>query len=321
MRYSAESTVLPTNARDLLEWAAAHIEARGFHDGRDGDRFGHDGSTTTTALLRPGVLGALDVAGGYGRRASARTYDYDALYAAQRLALDTLSDLTTGGAVPHDPDWTDEYQHRRYLVHAWGMQDGRTGADAVALFREAAGLAERAAAAATRPGRPGRLRPARTSCGPRPCTTCASVPPSVGDMLSWAAAHLENVGHRRGHVTHDPAGYADTAACTMLHALDRALVAAKPNPGDSHDWWDAHREAAPAALRLIAEHVAGGPVDAGDDYDTRKRRRAVVLDWCNEPGRTTADVVAAFRAAAPAVDVDDAGDLEEPAEPGQVVLF
>jgi hypothetical protein len=305
MRYSAESTILPTTAHDLLEWAAAHIEARGFHDGRDGDRFGHDGSTTTTALLRPGMLGALDVAGGDGRRASARTYDYDALYAAQRLALDTLADLTAGGAVTHDPDWTDEYQRRRYVVHTWGMQDGRTGADAVALFREAAGLAERAAAAAARPGRP----PARLYL------------PTAGDVLEWAAAHIEGVGHHRGHVTHDPAGFADSAACTMLHALDRALVAAKPNPGDSHDWWDAYRAAEPGALRLIAEHITGGPVDAGDDRETKKRRRAVVLDWCNEPGRTTADVVAAFRAAAPVVDDGDAGDLEEPAEPGQVVLF
>jgi hypothetical protein len=301
MHYSAESTILPTNARDLLEWGAAHIESRGFHDGRDGQRFGHDGTTTTTALLRPGMLGALDVAGGDGRRSSARRYDYDALHAAQRLALDTLADLAAGGAVVHDPDWADEYRHRRYVIHAWGMQDGRTGADAAALFREAAGHAERAAAAATRPGRPPRrIRPV-----------------SAASVLEWAAAHLEDVGHRPDYFTHDPAGYADTAACTMLHALDRALVAAKPYPSDGHEAWNAYRAAAPAALRLIAEHVAGGPVDADDDWETKKRRRSVVLDWGNRAGRSAAEVAAAFRAAADG----DAGALEVPAEPGQVVLF
>ncbi|MFD0032488.1 DUF6197 family protein [Streptomyces sp. NPDC127172] len=305
MRYSVNSTVLPTNACDLLEWAAAHIEARGFHDGRDGRRFGSNG--TTSALLRPGMLGALDVAGGYGRRSSARTYDYDALYAAQRLALDTLADLAAGGVVMHDPDWTDEYQHRRRVVHDWGMQDGRTGADAVALFREAVGLVEDAAAAATRPGRP----PLRLLL------------PTAGDVLEWAAAHIEDVGHRPGVETHDPAGFAGTAACTMLHALDRALVAAKPNPGDAHDWWDAYR-AAGAALEILAEHLAGAPVDALEgesDWDLRARRRAVVLGWGNEPGRSTAEVAAAFRAAA---DTDDAGSPEEPeesAEPGQATFF
>jgi hypothetical protein len=108
----------------------------------------------------------------------------------------------------------------------------------------------------------------------------------------------------------------------MLHALDRALCAAKPTSGESPQEWDAYREAAPAALRLLVEHVTGGPVDAGEDaWATARRLRGTVLVWGNEPGRSTAEVAAAFRAAAPAVDDAGAGDLEEPAEPGQVVLF
>ncbi|GAA2732175.1 DUF6197 family protein [Streptomyces nogalater] len=304
MHYSAKSTVLPTNAPDLLNWAAAHIQVRGFHDGRDGKRFGYDGSTTTTALLRPGMLGALDVAGGDGRQSSARRYDYDALYAARRLALDALADLAAGGAVLHDRLRVDEYKHRRFIVHEWGMKGGRTGAEAAALFREAALYAEHAAVAATRPGRPPRrIRPA-----------------SVAAVLEWAARHLEDVGHSADHFTHGP-GYVESAPCTMLHALDRALVAAKPYPSDGPEAWDAYREAAPTALRLVAEHVAGRPVNARNDYDTKALQRAVVLAWGNKSGVTTARVVAAFRAAVPAVE--DAGAIEDevPAEPGQVAFF
>ncbi|MFG3287309.1 DUF6197 family protein [Streptomyces sp. NPDC048179] len=306
MQYSADSTILPTNARDLLEWAAAHVDARGFHDGRDGRRFGSNG--TTTRHLTPGMLGALDVAGGDGRQASARTYDYDALHAAQRLALDTVADLASGGAVVHDDDWADEYRYRRATVHLWGMEDGRTGAEVAALFREAAGHVERAAAAATRPGRPPLRLPV----------------PTVDGVLAWAALHIEDTGHRPDLATHAPAGYADSAACTMLHALDRALVAAKPYPNSSRDWWAAYGEAGPEALRLIADHVAGRPVvDNGDAWETKKRRRSFVLDWGNQPGRSTADVAAAFRAAAQVAIVDDAlaGALEVPAEPGQAAFF
>jgi hypothetical protein len=305
MGYSAESTVLPTTARDLLEWAAAHIESRGFHDGRDGDRFGHDGGTTT-CLLRPGMLGAFDVAAGDGRRSTARTYNYPALYAAQRLAIDTLADLVAGGAVAHDPDWVDGDRYRRGVVHLWGMEDGRTAAEAVEVFREAADLADRAQGAADGPGRPAR----RLSL------------PTAGGVLEWAAAHIEGVGHRPGDLTHDPRGFADSSPCTMLHALDRALRAAKPTPGDSHEDWNAYREAGPAALRLVVEHVTGGPAGAGDDAWARAQRlRGTVLAWGNEPGRSTAEVAAAFRAAAPTVDVDDDGALEQPAEPGQAILF
>ncbi|MET8824197.1 DUF6197 family protein [Streptomyces rochei] len=286
MRYSAESTVLPTTAPDLLNWAAAHVEARGFHDGRDGDRFGRDRGVTATRLLTPGILGALDVAGGDGRRSSGRTYDLPALYAAQRLALDTLSDLVAGGAVVHDADWPDEYRHRRYVVHLWGTQGGRTRGEVVEVFREAAGLTERAQAAAARPGRP----PTRLPLG------------SVASVLEWAAAHLEDVGHRPGLESHDPAGFADSSGCTALHALDRAFVAAKPNPADGREAWAAYGEAE-AAWRLFVEHITGGPLVNVDDmtgWELARHLRGTVLMWGNEPGRSTADVVAAFRAAVPA---------------------
>lgn len=305
MRYSAESTVLPTTAHDLLAWAASHVEARGYHHGRDGDRFAHDGATTTTALLRPGILGALDVAGGEGRRSSSRTYDYGALYAAHRLALDTVSDLAAGGSIAHDADWMDVYRQRRCLLHAWGMQDGRTGADVVALLREAAALAERAAADAIRPGRP----PHRL------------LRPSAGDVLAWAAAHIIAAGHRPGDLMHAPDGFVGTAPCTTLYALERALAAAKPNPGDSPAEWEAYRAAAADAPALLAQLVTGVPVGPGAGESVRdvaKRQRAAVLAWGNAPGRSAAEVVSVFLAAAYA---DDAAKTDVPAEPGQVAFF
>jgi hypothetical protein len=309
MRYSAESTILPTTAHDLLEWAAAHIEARGFHDGRDGDRFGHDRSTTTTCLLTPGIIGALDVAGGDGRRASARTYDYPALYAAQRLALDTLADLVVGGAVSHDLDWVDQTRYRRAVVHTWAARDGRTPAEVVTVLREAAGITERAADARVRLVSP-------------------PAPTSTATVLEAAAAHIEAVGHRPGMETHDPAGYSHAAACTMLHTLDVVDQASRPIPGDAPRDWDAYREASVGALRAVAEYVKGQPIvtrDGDDEWATRRRMRGTVLVWANrpwgdQPGRSTADVVAAFRAAVPAVVGGD-DVLEVPAEPGQAAFL
>ncbi|NUR01327.1 MAG: hypothetical protein HOY79_33825 [Streptomyces sp.] len=302
MRYSVESTILPTTAPDLLEWAAAHVESRGFHDGRDGHIFARGGGITTTRLLKPGILGALDVAGGDGRMSSARTYDYPAIRAAERLALDVVADLVSGGAVVHDLEWADEARHRRGVVHRWGMQEERTGADVAALFREAAEVANDALTAATRPGRPPRaLRPV-----------------TLAGVLEWAAAHVEEVGHRAGEESHDPAGHVDSAACTMLHALDRALVAATPSPSE-REAWEAYWAVRPLAFRVLVGHLMGGDLDLGDDDNAAMRwLRGVVLMWGNFPDRSTEEVAAAFRAAIPA-DVDDTA--EEPVEPGQAAFF
>lgn len=303
MRYSTESTVLPTTAPDLLEWAAAHVENLGLLRGRA--LYGTN--TTTTRLATPSMVGAFDVASGGGRQSSGRTYDYPAVYAARRLALDVLSDLIAGGALAHDTDWDDEENQRRYVVQSWGAQDGRTRDEAAAMFREAARLSGWAGQA--------RVQPGRVLHGARPRTADA--------VLELAAAHIEDVGHRPGMETRDPAGFTETAACTMLHALDRAMVAARPIPADGHEAWDAYRAAAPAALRLLVDHVTGGtltPADGEHWCATRRRLRGTVLLWGNEPGRSTAEVAAAFRAAVPA-SVDEADELEELTEPGQVSFF
>ncbi|MFF0386803.1 DUF6197 family protein [Streptomyces sp. NPDC004286] len=279
MRYSAESTVLPTSAQELLEWAAAHVEARGFHDGRDGERFGRRGGVTATRLLTPGILGALDVAGGDGRMSSSRAYDYDAIGKAQLLALDVLSDLLSEGAVVHDTSWASEERHRRAVVHLWGTEEGCTAAEVSEAFQEAAVLAGRAQAALQR-------------FGVRACERTAA------GVLEWAAVRVESVGHRPAEESHDPAGYVDTAACTMLHALERAMRAVKPLPSERPPAWEAYREASDA-VRLVAEHLAGGPVAPdGGPWEVETGHRAVILAWGNKYGRTTAEVAAALRAAA-----------------------
>ncbi|MGP3953454.1 DUF6197 family protein [Streptomyces sp. 7N604] len=293
--YSTESTVLPTSASALLDWAADHVDNLGLYDGRDGGLYGRRPGVTETRKLIPSMVGALNVAGGDGRRSSARTYDYPALYAAQRLALDVLSDYLAGGAMPHDPRFTDDEHHRRWLVHTWGEQEGRTADEAAAAFRQAARLAERAVAAASRPGRPPRTL----------------YPVTTASLLGWAAAHLEDVTMRPGGLTHDPDGFTDTAPCTLLHALDRAQRAAKPIPADERAHWLAYGQSRTQALRLLADHLAGEPAKGDPDepeYEVERRRRAIVLGWGNEPGRSTGEAIEALRAAVPSV-ADDAGWL------------
>lgn len=299
--YSTESAFLPTNAPDLLDWAAAHIEHQGFHDGSDGRLFGQRGGVTSTRHLIPSMLGAFDVAAGDGRRGSSnRTYDNQALYAAQRLALDVLSDFLAGGAMPHDPHFAYE-RHRRYMLMAWGKREGRTRDEAAAAFRHAARLAKHAQAAIARPGR--QLSPV-TSAG----------------LLGWAAAHLEDVTMRPGGLTHDPEGFVNTAPCTLLHAVDRAQRTAQPIPSDEPPRFHAFNRARDEALRVLASHLAGEEVTAGPDEpagEADRRRREIVLSWGNEPGRTESEAVEALRVAALAVT--DAPEDEPHAE--RSVLF
>ncbi|MYS33673.1 hypothetical protein K388_06015 [Streptomyces sp. KhCrAH-43] len=305
LRYSTESTLLPTNAPDLLDWAAAHIENRGFYDGREGGRFGKNG--TTIRYLVPSMVGAFDVAAGYGRRSSTRTYDYPALYAAERLALDVLSDYLAGGAMPHDPNWEDE-NHRRFIVQDWGRRDGRTRDEAAEAFRHAARLAERAQAAAVRPGRL-----------PRPLH-----PITASGLLEWAAAHLEDVTMRPGGLTHDPDGFANTAPCTLLHAVDRALRIAKPIPADGHLLFRAFHQAQESALQELSSRLAGHDITAGPDepaYDVVRRRRSTILSWGNQPDRAEGEAVQELQAAALAVADEAQAEPELERQPEESVLF
>ncbi|MFJ9580652.1 DUF6197 family protein [Streptomyces sp. NPDC101191] len=304
LRYSTESTLLPTNAPDLLDWAAAHIENRGFYDGREGGLFAKGG--TTTRFLVPSMVGAFNVAAGDGRRSTARTYDYPALYSAERLALDVLSDFLAGGAMPHDPRFEDE-NHRRFILQDWGRREVRTRDEAAAAFRHAARLAERAQSTATRPGRP-----------PRP-----PHPVTASGLLEWAAAQLTDVTMRPGGLTHDPDGFADTAPCTLLHAVDRALRIAQPIPADSHLHFRAFHQARDRALQELSDRLAGEDITAGPDepaYEVARRRREAILTWGNHPDRTEGEAVEALRAAALAV-AEAADETEPEQQPGEGVLF
>ncbi|MET7490197.1 DUF6197 family protein [Streptomyces sp. NPDC005538] len=304
LRYSTESTLLPTNAPDLLDWAASHIENRGFYDGREGGLFGKGG--TTTRFLVPSMVGAFNVAAGEGRISTARTYDYPALHSAERLALDVLSDYLAGGAMPHDPRFEDE-NHRRFMLQDWGRREGRTRDEAAAAFRHAARLAERAQSAAVRPGRPPRPRHPITASG----------------LLEWAAAHLEDVTMRPGGLTHDPDGFADTAPCTLLHAVDRAQRIAEPIPADSPLHFRAFRQARGNAIQELSNRLAGEDITAGPDepaYEVDRRRRDIILMWGNQPGRTEGEAVEALRAAALAV-ADEADEADDEQQPEEAVLF
>lgn len=216
-----------------------------------------------------------------------------------------LSDYLAGGAMPHDPRWEDE-SHRRFMLMDWGRREGRTRDEAAAAFRHAARLAERVQAAAERPGRP-----------PRP-----PHPITASGLLEWAAAHLEDVTMRPGGLTHDPDGFADTAPCTLLHAVDRALRIAKPIPADGHLHFRAFHQAKESALQELSSRLAGHDISAGPDepaYEVARRRRDLILTWGNRPGRTEEEALQELRAAARAVADGREAESEQQSQEG--VLF
>ncbi|MFD9690402.1 DUF6197 family protein [Kitasatospora sp. NPDC059088] len=134
-RYDQESELLPVTAQWLLRWAAGHIEQVGLFQGRT--RFASAGRTVT---LHASMLGAFDVAGGYGRQSSRREYDWPAIGEARALALVMLSEHLHGGRLDF-PEGADEDRQRylrRQLVHVWGCAPGRTAAEAAEAFRAAA---------------------------------------------------------------------------------------------------------------------------------------------------------------------------------------
>jgi len=142
-RYSQESDVLPVSAGWLLRWAAAHVEKVGLFQGED--RFATVGRTVT---LRASTLGAFDVAGGDGRGASGRIYDWPVIEAARALALEVVAEFMNGGPLefPEDADEGERRYLRRRLVHVWGCEEGRTTEQAAEAFRAAAEVADQAEA-------------------------------------------------------------------------------------------------------------------------------------------------------------------------------
>jgi len=284
------SSRLPTTPESLLLWAADHLEHVGWYRSDDGERFAPGSSHVADSACS--MIGALDVAGGEGRRTSQHCENHPALrFAAQLAALDELSDLLAGGAVTIPHDAAEERQFRRDLLHVWSTSPGRSVEEVTAALRAGAARCRRAAAALEQVAAPPQRLPTVTA----------------SHVLGWAAQHLSAVGLRRGPENFDPAGFGDSAPCTVLHAFDRAQRAARADPDQPVEVWTWSREARTEALRSLSDTVAGGAI--GDPAPTHSgqqaqeaHRRTLVGQWAQMPGRTLAEVTAVFRSAAAAAE-------------------
>ncbi|MFI5809173.1 DUF6197 family protein [Streptomyces sp. NPDC051561] len=131
-RYSPESIVVSHDPRQILEWAAAHIEHVGLHQGRG--LFAGPGRTVT---LRCWLRGAIDVAAGHGRFNMSRTYDFPAISQARAEAYAAITEYLAGHPVEGNDARTTEFRQRAVL-DGWSGQPGRTAADAARALRTAA---------------------------------------------------------------------------------------------------------------------------------------------------------------------------------------
>lgn len=136
MRYSPNSTLIPTRPGDLLRWAAAHLEHVGLNRIDDS----HYAGPGPTRLKKCSAYGALLVAAGDGRRSSARTYDGRAIRRAESEAFRVLADHIA--CVVTAPPGFTVADWRKFLVHAWSMDARRTQEQVFAGLLKAAELAD-----------------------------------------------------------------------------------------------------------------------------------------------------------------------------------
>ncbi|MGW8333922.1 DUF6197 family protein [Streptomyces sp. NPDC055897] len=122
----------------------------------------------------------------------------------------------------------------------------------------------------------------------------ADTPASI---LEWAARHIEYVGIHQGPDLFDGPGRTATLPCWPRGALDVAAGHGRGAAGRTYDW-DRIDRARDQAFALLAETLAGHPIQADDPPTAKDLHRDVIDQWSAEPGRTAADAVRAFRTAA-----------------------
>ncbi|MDX2540148.1 DUF6197 family protein [Streptomyces scabiei] len=137
-RYTPESIVIADTPAAILEWAACHIEHVGIHQGPR--LFAGPGRTATLPCW---PRGALEVAGGEGRGAAGRMYDWDRIHRARDHAFGILAETLTGSRVDADNPAAAKALHRE-VIDRWSAEPGRTAADAARAFRGAAARADHA---------------------------------------------------------------------------------------------------------------------------------------------------------------------------------
>lgn len=128
-------------------------------------------------------------------------------------------------------------------------------------------------------------------------------PATPARILTAAADHIERVGLYQGDRLWQPGRMGDSAPCTVLHAWERGVRAARPHRSVHGEPWAVFQRALSDSLVVLSDHVTGGPVCGvrwrrlrltEDAY-----RRTLLWCWGDEPGRTAAEAAATIRAAAP----------------------
>ncbi|MCX4549586.1 DUF6197 family protein [Streptomyces sp. NBC_01387] len=85
--------------------------------------------------------------------------------------------------------------------------------------------------------------------------------------------------------------------CWPRGALDVAAGHGRGAASRTYDW-DRINHARDQAFAVLAETLAGHPVDADERTAARALHREVIDRWSAEPGRTAADSARVFRTAA-----------------------
>ncbi|MFD5553747.1 DUF6197 family protein [Streptomyces sp. NPDC127068] len=117
------------------------------------------------------------------------------------------------------------------------------------------------------------------------------------EILEWAACHIEHVGIHQGPRLFASPGRTTTLPCWPRGALEVAAGQARGAAGRTYDWDRIHR-ARDGAYAILAETLAGHPVDADEPAAAKTLHREVIDKWSAEPDRTAADAAHAFRTAA-----------------------
>ncbi|MFD5553736.1 DUF6197 family protein [Streptomyces sp. NPDC127068] len=136
-------------------------------------------------------------------------------------------------------------------------------------------------------------------------------------ILTAAAAHIERVGLYQGDHLWQPGRMGGTAPCTVLHAWDRGVRAARPRWSVRGEPWNIFQRALTDSLTVLSDHINGRPVPGVRWRKLRLTedayRRTMLWCWGDEPERTTAEAAAMIRTAAAHCPSD--GDHSNPSCP------
>ncbi|MFE4635494.1 DUF6197 family protein [Streptomyces sp. NPDC056773] len=132
-----------------------------------------------------------------------------------------------------------------------------------------------------------------------PTPKAAAIPARI---LTATANHIERVGLYQGDHLWKPGRMGDTAPCTVLHAWECGVRAARPRRSVRGEPWITFQRALADSLVVLTNHINGRPVPGIRWRELRLTedayRRTMLWCWGDEPERTTAEAAATIRAAA-----------------------